>query len=586
MSGIEWFDWNNENIDRARDSGRPILLFLTASWCPFCREMSAVFDEPEVAAQVARDYTPVRVDKDRRPDINHRYNMGGWPTLAFLTPDGEIITGGSSLGVDEVRSLVAKVARYYAEHREQIHVDLQRIVAEQEEVDRVRQTAQASLEPAIVDNVAGLILQAFDRKHGGFGTGQKFPHPEAIDFAILYYSKTHNPACQELVQKTLTAMQEGRLADAVEGGFFRYCGRRDWHQPHTEKLLETQAGLLRNYLEACQIFERPDFRRTARRILDYMTGHLFDAETGAFFGSQDADDVYYTLDAQERRDRKAPRIEPTCYTPSTAQAISSLLKASAVLEDEKLKSLALGALHFLLERCYSQGKGMYHYFDQNRHILGLLTDQIYMARALIHAIQHTGDNDYLPIIEDLIGTIVKKQAATHGGFYDISEDDATFGSLRRRNKSLLENALMAEVLIRASALTGRDDYFELAGHTLRSFAGDYQLYGYFTAGYARAVELFFHHPIKVVVVGQRDDPVRQEMLQAAQRTYVPSKIILAIDPESEGELLSRHGFPGDAGTVTYLCLRRACLAEVRDASSLPTALVDAEKRRGTETTDR
>jgi len=33
----------------------------------------------------------VRVDNDRRPDINERYNMGGWPTTAFLTPDGDVL---------------------------------------------------------------------------------------------------------------------------------------------------------------------------------------------------------------------------------------------------------------------------------------------------------------------------------------------------------------------------------------------------------------------------------------------------------------------------------------------------------------
>ena len=37
----------------------------------------------------------VRVDNDRHPDVNRRYNMGGWPTIAFLTPAGDIITGAT-----------------------------------------------------------------------------------------------------------------------------------------------------------------------------------------------------------------------------------------------------------------------------------------------------------------------------------------------------------------------------------------------------------------------------------------------------------------------------------------------------------
>ena len=41
-----------------------------------------------------------RVDTDRRPDINERYNLGGWPTTAFLTPEGELMTGGTFVSAD------------------------------------------------------------------------------------------------------------------------------------------------------------------------------------------------------------------------------------------------------------------------------------------------------------------------------------------------------------------------------------------------------------------------------------------------------------------------------------------------------
>jgi uncharacterized protein YyaL (SSP411 family) len=222
---------------------------------------------------------------------------------------------------------------------------------------------------------------------------------------------------------------------------------------------------------------------------------------------------------------------------------------------------------------------MYHYWDDNRHILGLLTDQIYTARALIHAIQYTGDNDYLHLLEDLIETIVKKQSRAHGGFYDISEDDARFGFLRRRNTSLLENGVMAEVLIRAHCLTGRQDYRELAERTLRAFAADYQLYGYFTAGYARAVELFFHPPIQVFVIGSRGDPRREALLAEAQRTYVASKVVLAIDPEKDAELLETHGFPAGPGPRAFLRLKWSTAAEVGGPEELSRAMIDLEARR-------
>jgi uncharacterized protein YyaL (SSP411 family) len=157
---------------------------------------------------------------------------------------------------------------------------------------------------------------------------------------------------------------------------------------------------------------------------------------------------------------------------------------------------------------------MYHYYDGSRHILGLLTDQIYVARALVHAIQYTGETDYLPVLTTWLVSLVRKQSATHGGFYDISEEHVSFSLLRRRNKSILENALMAEVLIRAYYLSLDESRLTLARRTLEAFAQDYQLFGYLSASYARAVDLFFHKPIHVVIVGAPNDPMRAEIARA------------------------------------------------------------------------
>jgi len=580
MREIEWREWNDDAFAAARASGRPILLLLKASWCRFCRELEeGVLRDPALVDAVLRLYVPIRVDKDRRPDVNQRYFLGGWPTLAFLTPDGGVITGGSALTADEVRALILKTADWWRANQAEVQVGLDRIVAEQAAAEAERRARPAEFSPAIVERVAQAILGAFDSKHGGFGTGQKFPHPEVIDFALLYAEKTRNPAFREIALRTLSAMADGELLDPVEGGFFRYCATRDWRQPHTEKLLETQAGLMRNYLEGWQLFDRPDFRKVAQKTLAYLEHTLRDPETGAWFGSQSADDEFYALPEQARADRKPPHVEGTIYAPALAQAISSLLKAGVVLSDESATRRALEATRFLTENLYSPGRGVYHYYDGTRHILGLLVDQIWTARALLHVVQYTGDNSWLDLVEDLIAIIVRKQSATHGGFYDIPEDDAKFGAMKRRSQSLQDNGVMAEVLVRAHCLTARQDYLDLAERTLKAFAADWPQYGYFTAGYARAVELFFHPPIRIVVVGKEGDARRAQMAEVAHRTYVPSKLVLSLDPELDRGLLARHEFPASRDSVAFVCIERACVGQVTDPAALPAVMQTAEKQR-------
>ena len=64
-----------------------MLLSITATWCQACHEMDrTTYADPRGRrARSAIGFVAVRVDTDRRPDINERYNLGGWPTTAFLT---------------------------------------------------------------------------------------------------------------------------------------------------------------------------------------------------------------------------------------------------------------------------------------------------------------------------------------------------------------------------------------------------------------------------------------------------------------------------------------------------------------------
>src|SRR4029450_11022117 len=98
---INWLPWGAEAFARGAAERKPVLLSITAAWCHACHEMDrTTYADPEVASLVSARFVAVRVDTDRRPDINERYNLGGWPTTAFLTPDGALITGGTFVTVD------------------------------------------------------------------------------------------------------------------------------------------------------------------------------------------------------------------------------------------------------------------------------------------------------------------------------------------------------------------------------------------------------------------------------------------------------------------------------------------------------
>src|SRR6266478_8148630 len=95
---IKWAAWGDEAFARARALGKPVLLSLTARWCHACHRMDEeTWDDPGVAAAVERATFPVRVDADARPDVYGRYHLGGLPSTALLTPDGDFIRGATYL---------------------------------------------------------------------------------------------------------------------------------------------------------------------------------------------------------------------------------------------------------------------------------------------------------------------------------------------------------------------------------------------------------------------------------------------------------------------------------------------------------
>ena len=75
---IQWHEFGEEAFAAARAADKPVLLDIGAVWCHWCHVMDREsYDDPEVAAIVNEHYIAVKVDRDERPDIDSRYQVGG-----------------------------------------------------------------------------------------------------------------------------------------------------------------------------------------------------------------------------------------------------------------------------------------------------------------------------------------------------------------------------------------------------------------------------------------------------------------------------------------------------------------------------
>ena len=552
---IKWHSWDKDTFHLADTEGRPILLSISAVWCHWCHVMDqTTYSDEEVVKLINSSFVPIRVDTDKRPDINRRYNMGGWPTTAFLNPQGEILTGSTYIPAGPMRNLLKKITHLYRRTRGILNPTVPAFVP-QLNTKEAPALSRGKLSPDISRDVADMLEGSFDSLYGGFGPAPKFPLPNAISFLLGESHLKSDNKLKRIALKTLDEMAAGEIFDGEMGGFFRYATAREWGSPHYEKMLEDNARLLSAYLEAFQITENPQYRNVAEKTLEYVDSTLKAEKDGGFCGSQDALESYYTLPLAERKKRVPPKVDTTIYSGWNALMASAYLKAAAVLEQANWKDYALKTLSFLHDRCFDSQLGMKHFYAQGKSELpGILADQVQFGLALLDAYESTGDERYITKAVKLAGLLQKNLGAKPGGFFDLPEDPQAQGHLRERDKPIYENSLAAKLLTRLSHLTKKREYLSSAEETLKVFGQTYRDYGLEASSYAQAVLLYVESPIEILLVGEKKE--LQELHQASLRIFEPRKVIRIVDASEAKELEGRKVVlkPGAA----YICSGQKC----------------------------
>lgn len=559
--GVEWRDWSPTAFDEARQKDKPILLRLSAVWCHWCHVMDNTSDKvPEAIRLLNERYVPIRVDIDKMPDVRERYNFGGYPTSAFLTPDGRILTGGTYIPPEQFVNLLQRVAETYKERKTQV---LQQL----DEHEREHAPAAAAPAPAggldelartIHESVAESILLNFDTQYGGFGTAPKFPQNGPIELALQTFLDTEERPYEVVVRKTLEAMRGGAVWDAEEGGFFRYSVTANWSEPHFEKMLETNAGLLSNYARAGGALGRADFLKTARDQRTYLERVLRDPKSGLFYGSQDADEEYYQATSEQRKRHRAPYVDPTCYADWNAQMIQAYFDAFLAAADASWYHEAIRSLDAVVERMYRPQHGILHYVDRGPpQGEGFLTDQVHTIRALLTAHDLSGVPRYLDVARDAYGFARRTMwDESQKVFLDKAALPQDLGLLRQPQSSIIDNGVMARNLVRLNRLDGQETYHKdldalLLGHGLM-----FERYGIFSAQLALACLERLREPLQANVVATPEEAAA--FLKEIQRIRHPYVLVRRFDRNAGAAAAKKWGIDRVSAPAAFFCVKRAC----------------------------
>ncbi|HXF70090.1 MAG TPA: DUF255 domain-containing protein [Thermoflexus sp.] len=589
---VQWREWGEAAFREAREQDKLILLSISATWCHWCHVMdrgipgdpvhTGTYSDPEIVELINTYFIPIRVDTDRRPDINARYNMGGWPTTVFLTPDGEVLTGATYIPPMQMRQVLLQVLQYYRTGREEIRRRAQEIARRRQETSRPTARPGARLSWTIPLHLIGLIARAYDPVYGGFGEAPKFPHPEACLLLLVEYLRggRRDERLAEMIRRTLHGMADGGMYDHVEGGWFRYSTTRDWSLPHFEKMLEDHARLIPVYLCAAEVLQDEGLRQAAVKAIAYIRRTLYDPERGVFWGSQDADEEYYALSRREREQRTPPAVDRTVYVNWNSQMALAWMIAGDFLQEPAFHEEAIRTLEALWTLAFDAQIGaLLHYVDvhgeraDQKGVPPLLTDQVHYARAALAAFQRTGDPRFLERARRLRTYMESALAdAEGGGFFDRPEDPHALGALRVRQKPLEENAVAAEFYLTLHDLTGERSAREVAERTLLAFEQEYGKYDFVAAPYGLAVYRAITEPVRIHVIGPMEDPATRRLLAAAWRGDPFLRIVVPMDPQRDASAIQAQGFPLDGLPAAYVCVGDRCLPPARTPQEIAERL--------------
>ncbi len=476
-SSIDWKEYSPESFELAEKENKPVFMLITAVWCYWCHVYrDETLHDSEVVNYINENFVPVFVDADKRQDLTRQYLAGGWPSTVFFSPSGEEVNSiNGMIRKDDLMGYMQKVVSFFESGQKISKEDLEKGIITKSSV------SQKELED-LWDNAPLSLLSSFDKEFGGIGSQRKFPMGRVYEFFLYRYAKTREPVLLEATELSLNNMApvdwidfskpiDERVLrgvyDPVEGGFFRYNVNRDWSVPHYEKMLDSNAYIIRAYLLAYNVTRNERYRALAEHGLFYVMSQLQDV-SGRLYGSQDAGhEEYYRQTKEERAQglfESSPRIDNTTYADWSGAMISSFFVAASVLDNQSYADAGLNAAQFVKDNMI--GEGVLHFYDGESQLNGLLLDNAEIASAFLDVFSFTGDFSYLESAEQILEFSNQRlYNGSAGVYYERNSSDT---HLYGRNDAFLPlfpvegNTAMVLALTKAYEATGKQIYLDRA----------------------------------------------------------------------------------------------------------------------------
>ena len=280
-----------------------------------------------------------------------------------------------------------------------------------------------------------------------------------------------------------------------------------------------------------------------------------------------------------RETRIKPDRDEKILTAWNGLMLASFAEAGVILNRPGYTDAARQNAEFVLSNLRENGMLLRTWKDGRAKFNAYLEDYAFLSEGLLTLFETTGELRWLKEALALTDRMIEEfWDDESGGFFFTGKSHE---SLIVRSKDYFDNAtpsgnsVAANVLLRLGALTGRENYRNLATAVLREVSDQVRRYpsGF---GYAlSAVDFLLSTPKEVAIVGKDSGDIRP-LLAETWRKYIPNKVVApGFGDDSEATqttpLLGNRPLLNNLATA-YVCEHFACKLPVTDVSALSAQL--------------
>ena len=377
--------------------------------------------------------------------------QGGWPLSMFLDENGVPFTGGTYFppkemqGRPDFKKVLNNVSDVYKENREKIIAQAPQM---QDIFSKINQRSAVLSQP--LEPFVEKIISYLDEENGSFKGAPKFPQFYMFDAIFYFYLKTKNEKYLTPVETLLFNISSKGIYDQLEGGISRYAVDEKWIIPHFEKMLYDNIQYISLLTKFYQKTRNEYFKKKLLQTIQFLNsqfknkeklyGSAYDADSegiegkyyvwsyqelknnlqndltlfekkyeisaeGNFEGKNilvesknrltggEEDNIIKIKEKliKERKMRIKPLFDDKSQTDLNAFLLDTLINASIVLEDNKLKQETFDTVKILDEKLSNK---IYHCYKSSE-VDVFLEDYVYYALLLITIYEVDGDETSL-----------------------------------------------------------------------------------------------------------------------------------------------------------------------------------------------